>query len=560
MNKIFTKKYLILRILAILAPFRIRLIFAGISLISVVVAVLSIGALVRDFIDHTGSNLPTFKILLFILIFGLASFFRSYLINTTSEFAALIVKREAYSAVLYSSCGAIERSIFSDLSIRINSDSEQVAKLITDLFSFFVRNAIMSLGSISLMFAISAKLSILAFCIICFVTFFAIFFDTKIRNVIKEAEYAKLQYSSFATESIINHKIIYALSGQEMLKSYFYNLTKDYEGKLQKRIKLRSIFFASVITTMLILVTLLIWFGNFEVSKGQISSGDLASFLFYATMGIVSFGGIIELIGNLDKTFIACERILELIDEHKLDQRKLDDLSNINRKNLKEFQLEQYIDLHKIEYKYNNVGAGNSEARLVGPFNTRLYFRKCNVIIGPSGCGKTTLLNSLLGICRPCSGEFKIGNNSYSQIDRTSFATISIAYVPQEPMLFGGTLEENISFFEQDPDLEEIKRIITGLGLNDFVDSLPEGLKANIGSLGGKISGGQKQRMAIARALYRNPEILIMDEPTSQLDENNASKVLDYVIDLMKNKTIIASAHSANMINRADVIVNLEII
>ncbi|MDX1916611.1 MAG: ABC transporter ATP-binding protein [Rickettsiaceae bacterium] len=537
---------IIYKILARLALFKVRLFFAGCALIAVVFLMLNIGGLARDFVDHAGSNIQVVEILVCGVLFGFASFWRSYLINTISEFTALIIKKEAYLSLISSSCSQVESESFSEQAIIINSDSDQIAKLITDLFSFLVRNIIMGVGSIILMLALSVKLSLGVLMIIISLSCFAKIFDQKIRALIKDVELAKANNSNFVTESIINHKIIHIFNTQNNMSNFFNQLAKDYEITLTKRIKLRALFFASIVSLMLIFTSLLVWYGTLEELKGNMTSGDLVSFFFYAGLGMMSFGGIIELLSNLDKTFASCQRIFSIIENQggkiSQDQEKL--------------ELSGYLDLNSIEYKYS-TGLDAGGLIHLGPFNFRILFGKFNVLVGPSGSGKTTILNLLMGVYKPYSGKFLNNNIAIKNLNQNTSNVSYLYYVPQDSMLFGASIKDNISFFEENPDIDFIKQILLGLGLEEFLDSLSLGIETNIGSLATKISGGQKQRIAIARALYQKPEILILDEATSQLDKDNENKVLDYLLEFMKDKTIIASAHRQNMIERADIVIDI---
>lgn len=538
-------KNLLLRIFKFLKKYQPRLFLAAISLLTVVSCILLLGKQMQHFVDSNllinGHSLT--NTIFLITIFGSASFLRSYIINSTAEFAASDVKREAYSKLLNFSSTEMDKYNYSDLSTRINSDCESICKIIIDFTSFYVRNALTTIGGIIFMFYASAKLSIGVFALIGSITFIATKISKKVRKLTKDAENAKLKSSNLVLESIINSKVIFSFDTSNTLQNYFDNLNNAAKSKISKRLKFRSLFFASVITSLLFIIIAILWYGSLEVQSGNLSSGKLVSFLFYSFLTALSFGGIIEMMNDLEKNLIAAERIFEIIDSKAIQQdtNKLIDLKNFKN-----------IELKNLSYKYSK----DNKENVIENLNIDIKENQFNVIAGTSGVGKTTILNIILGLYKPLSGEIKIGNDSYDYITPKMW-NHKIAYVPQDSLLFSGSIIENITLFSDNPDISIIESIIEKLNLTDLINSLENGINTDIGSLASKISGGQKQRIALARALYKKPEILILDEATSQLDEKTEQKILDYLIKNFKNKTIICVAHRKGAIDRAENLINL---
>ena len=137
--------------------------------------------------------------------------------------------------------------------------------------------------------------------------------------------------------------------------------------------------------------------------------------------------------------------------------------------------------------------------------------------VGESGAGKTTLLNLLTGFCLPTTGMLTVDGRDITKIDLHSYRNF-LAVVPQSTILFSGTIRDNITYGVPSISEEELQRVISAAGLTDVIASLPQGLDTKAGEHGDKLSGGQKQRISIARALIRNPQVIILDEATSALD------------------------------------------
>lgn len=539
------KQNLIFRILSFLKSYRLRLLIAGTSLITVVGCTLLLGYEIQKYIDTNSKINPSTLIstTIIVLVFGMASFLRSYIINSTAEFASNDVKREAFNKLLKMDATNFDEFKYSDLSSRINTDSELISKIIIDFTSFYIRNALTTIGGIVLMFSNSFKLSIGVFAVIALITFIATTISKKVRNLSKKSEDAKQKVSNLVFESIINYKVIFSFNASNNLNCFFDKLNVDAKNKINDRLKFRSIFFASVITSLLLIITAIVWFGSVEVENGNLTSGKLVSFLFYSFLTSVSFGGIIEMMNDLQKNLAGAERIFEIIDykTYNKEENKLLELDNF-----------ETIKLNNISYKYSK----DNKTNIIDNVNVSFIENKLNVIQGTSGVGKTTILNIILGLYKPLNGEIIIGKNKFNYLTPKMWGN-KISYVPQDNLLFSGTILENVSFFDLNPDLDKINKIITGLNLNKLITSLSDGMNSDIGSLATKISGGQKQRIAIARALYTSPKILILDESTSQLDEKTENDILDYITSFSDDLTIICVAHRKEAIKRADNLINL---
>ncbi|MDX1923673.1 MAG: ABC transporter ATP-binding protein [Rickettsiaceae bacterium] len=547
-SKAINNKDLLIRILNLLRPFRLKLIFAAISLIAVVICLLSIGRVIKKFIDDSASIMPFYQLVILIISFGAASFVRSFFVNIIAEYAASNAKKDAYVSMLYLDVNKIDNYSFSDLASRINSDSEQISKVVTDLVSFFIRNSLTSLGGVIMMLLTSPKLSLMSFLVIGIITFCARLLSKKIRELAAKAESAKSIASNIVLESVINYRVIRAFSAESAMIEYFDKLNIDAQNKVALRLKYRSIFFASTITSMLLTITGIVWYGNVQVQSGLLSSGTLASFLFYAFMTSVSFGGIIEMMGDLDKSMVKCSRLFEIISEK----------SESSSKDIISLKNESFLELRNISYFFSSGTISEGKKNdIISNINIKFEVGKFSVITGRSGLGKTTLLNLIVGIYSPEGGEFLVGSRTYKKFSPEMWGD-NLAYVPQDPMLFSGTIIDNITFFEKNPDHKKVMEILEGLDLKEFVESLENGVFSETGSLSTKISGGQKQRIAIARALYKEPELLIMDEATSQLDEATETRLLNFVKKTLSGKTIICVAHRRGAIEKADIIINLE--
>ena len=189
--------------------------------------------------------------------------------------------------------------------------------------------------------------------------------------------------------------------------------------------------------------------------------------------------------------------------------------------------------------------------------NIEIPARKMTAIIGPSGSGKTTMADIMIGLLKPTSGYLKINDEMLNGRHLHDWR-YSVGYVPQEPFLFNDTIHANLLYARADASLEDIWLALEMAAAAKFVRTLPEGLNTVIGERGIRISGGERQRIALARALTRRPELLLLDEATSSLDADNEKQIQDAIEGIQGKQTIVVIAHRLSTIQRADWIIVLD--
>ncbi len=177
-------------------------------------------------------------------------------------------------------------------------------------------------------------------------------------------------------------------------------------------------------------------------------------------------------------------------------------------------------------------------------------------IVGPSGVGKTTLISLLLRFYRPTTGEIFYGNRPASTLEIRSLRS-RFGYVPQETILLSGSIIENLRYGNSDAAEEEVRRAARAAGIDDFITKLPEGYDTVIGERGARLSEGQKQRISIARALVRDPDVLIMDEPTSALDSQTEAAIFRSLPEMFGKKTVFIISHRLTPIRGADLVIEI---
>ncbi|MBQ5926469.1 MAG: ABC transporter ATP-binding protein, partial [Clostridia bacterium] len=199
----------------------------------------------------------------------------------------------------------------------------------------------------------------------------------------------------------------------------------------------------------------------------------------------------------------------------------------------------------------------NSDKLVVNNFNLSVKAGERIAIVGSSGSGKSTVMNLIIGLLSPTSGEIYVDGIPISEISMQSYRKF-LSVVPQNSILFSGSIRENITYGLPTYTEQEFQQAVSDANITEFLDQLPDGLNSNVGEHGDKLSGGQKQRISIARALIRNPKILILDEATSALDNVSEYHVQKAIDKLIASRTTFIVAHRLSTIRNADRIVVME--
>ena len=276
---------------------------------------------------------------------------------------------------------------------------------------------------------------------------------------------------------------------------------------------------------------------------GKIEVGDI---VLYQSMFSQINGGVsvlISMMPSMSAGFDSLASISEIMNATDVE-------INIGKKSVK--GIDGRVEFKNLCYKYPNT-----EQMIIKNLNLKVEAGECIAFVGSSGSGKSTIMNIIIGLLKPLEGDFLVDGKSISELNLTNYRH-HISVVPQNSILFAGTIRENITYGLSRYSEEELQNVVEMANLNEFVKDLPNGLDTVIGEHGDKLSGGQKQRVTIARALIRNPRILILDEATSALDNISEYQVQKAISKSIKGRTTFIVAHRLSTIRDADRIVVME--
>ena len=303
-----------------------------------------------------------------------------------------------------------------------------------------------------------------------------------------------------------------------------------------------------VIALVFSAIAIVLWMGGYDVIAGRMSGGELASFVFYAVVAAGSVAALSDIFGDLQRAAGPMDRIVELLQtQPAIIAPALP--KSFHAKNEKE----NIIYFESVSFSYP------SRPDQLALNKVSLHIKKGQHIgfAGGSGSGKTTLFQLLLRFYDPQQGIICIDGLDIKQVDPIALRQ-RFAFVAQDPVIFSGTLAENIRYSNPSASMEDIRRAADAALVTEFLPSLPQGFDTFLGERGTRLSGGQRQRVEIARAILRNADILLFDEATSQIDNENERLVQQALERLMQGRTTLTIAHRLSTLRGCDQIYVLE--
>lgn len=316
--------------------------------------------------------------------------------------------------------------------------------------------------------------------------------------------------------------------------------TDELETKQKFLLKQEGSNRAVTDTAILLCSMVMLFAGCILYNKGQV---DFTQVIIPLIALMSSFGPVVaisNLSNNLFHTIAAGNRVLDLLEEEPA-------VEEVNGNDVTEFA----------DMKLKNVSFSYDEEVILEDFNMDIKQNKIIGIYGKSGCGKSTLLKLLMRFWEVDNGSITIGGKNINEINTSDLRKMQ-SFVTQDTYLFNDTIANNIGIAKENATMEEIIAAAKKASIHDFIMSLPNGYDSKVGELGGNLSGGEKQRIGIARAFLHDAPMILLDEPTSNLDSLNEGIILKSLMESKENKTIIIVSHRKSTMNIADVVLDVE--
>jgi ABC-type multidrug transport system fused ATPase/permease subunit len=482
-------------------------------------------------------------VVLLLINFGLQaifSFFRIYFGTIVVENSMKDLRNQAYNKLVSMPMDFFNRNKVGELTSRISTDITLIQETLSVTLTEFFRQILTVIICVVALGFISIKLSLIMLSIIPVIALIAVFWGRYIRKLSK-AQQDRLAESNQVVEETLTGIINVKAFANEFFETMRYrHLTGEARKLAIKNSVSRAIFISVIMFCMFGGITFVIWKGTNMVQTGELLMSDFFSFIFYTIFIGISFASIPELFSSIQKTVGGTEKLMDLID---LDTEKV----NITSEKGKSHELKGRIEFQNIEFAYPT----RPEMQVLKGVSFGVEPGQQLALVGSSGSGKSTIVSMVLQFYKPDKGQILIDGKPASEYDLT-YLRNHMALVPQEVILFSGTIRENIAYGKPNASMEEIREAARQANALDFIESFPDQFDTLVGDRGIQLSGGQKQRIAIARAVLKDPVILLLDEATSSLDSQSERIVQDALDKLMAGRTTIVVAHRLSTIRNVD--------
>jgi ATP-binding cassette, subfamily B, bacterial len=541
------------RLLPFLARYRWQVVVALVALLVAATATLVVPVAVRRVFDNgfTGENAGLvdqyFAVMLAVVaLLAIGSSVRFYFVMWIGERVVADVRDHLFRHLTVLTPSFYESQRTGEVISRLTADTTQIKSAFSSTASVALRNLVMLLGALVMMVYTSPRLSGLAALAIPLIVLPLVIYGRRVRALSRMAQDTLADSAAFAQERLSAIATVQSNTQEAHTVDAFSAATRTAFGAAAKRTRARAVLTFAIILVSLGAIVGLLWFGARDVMAGTLSGGTLSQFVLYAVFAASSLGQLSEVWGEVQLAAGAAERISELLDEKPSIQTPENAIPL-------PAPARGTVAFKAVDFHY--------PTRPAAPVLRNVSFTakagEVVAIVGPSGAGKTTIFALLQRFHDPQSGLITVDGRNIASADLLSLRN-AIATVPQDPVIFSGSIAENIRFGNPGANPAEVEAAAKAARADGFIRALPQGYATLLGERGVTLSGGQRQRIAIARAILRNAPILLLDEATSALDAESEALIQQALEHVTQNRTTLVIAHRLATVRHADRILVLD--
>ncbi len=539
------------RLFGLARPYRGRLVIAGICLLVSSLLSLVLPWMIQQLIDSVLVQRNAFRlgeaVLSLLAIFVVQAAFNfgyTYQLAFTGERLVADLRRRVFAHLQTLSLAFYDNQRVGELTSRLSNDVTVVQSGLTGNLLGMVQQIVTLVGGLIIIIVTDWRLIIVAALLLPPLMIIGTWFGRRLERTSTEAQAALGTATTVLEETLSAPRVVKAFGREEYEVGRYGAAVEDSFRLAMRRARLRAVFVPLITLLSFAALAGVLWFGGQEVLAGRITPGQLISLMLYMMMVAGPLGGLAGVYAQFQEAAGAARRLFELLDTVPTVGEAPDAVAL-------PLPVRGAVTFAGVEFAYGGgppVLQGVSLAIAPG---------EVVALVGPSGAGKTTLASLIPRFYDPVAGQVTLDGHNLRGITQASLRGV-IAVVPQDPLLFGGTVRENIGYGRLGASDEEIAAAARAANAAGFISDLPDGYATVIGERGVKLSGGQRQRIAIARALLHNPAVLILDEATSSLDTESEALVRQALDRLMRGRTTVVIAHRLSTVERADRIVVLD--
>ena len=481
-----------------------------------------------------------------IIIIGLQAVFavtHNYIFGFVGHRMTTDFRVEFFSHIQSLSLRFFQERRVGEILSRMSNDISVIENALVTIPVALLRQSITLLGAMTIILYLNWKLTGLIILILPPLMIFARVFGRRVKMFSAKLQDELAQAVVVLEEVISSIKIVKSFTREPYERDRFQGKIETAFDRAVDKLKVSSFFGPFILGLTFLVSALLIWYGGYQVMQGATTPGELAAFFLYALIIAGPIGTFIRLYTQVQEASGSIHRVYEIFDTQPLIQNPDNPIA---------------IGVLEGRIQFDNITFGYRETtEVIHDVSLDILPGQTAALVGPSGAGKSTLIKLLFRFFDPSTGTIRLDGHDIRTLDRKSFLS-QIALVPQETLLFGGTVKENILYGKLDATDTELKEAAQKANAHEFIMDMEKGYNTVVGEKGAKLSGGERQRIAIARAILKDPKILVLDEATSSLDNRSESLIQDALETLMFERTTFIIAHRLSTIHKADQIIVLD--
>ncbi|MBL8206731.1 MAG: ABC transporter ATP-binding protein [Blastocatellia bacterium] len=437
----------------------------------------------------------------------------------------------------------LARTKLGDIVSRINNDVAEIQRVAADTLLALVGNIVFLLGSVAIMVWLNWRLFLLSIALVPMAVVVLRRFQNRLSDQIKQMRERSAEIGSFLIETLIGMRLVVTSTAEAREVNRFRARNRSFIDAMLS-MQLTSFFSGALPGTILTLSTAAVFlFGGKLVIEGAMTIGALVAFMAYHLRLLTPVQSCFGLYTNLMTARVSLRRVFELLDT-PVDVRE-----STNAKPLEAVQ--ESIEFEGVIFRHDRDNLVLDEVSFQIPAG------KICAIVGPSGAGKSTIADLLLRFYDPEVGTVRLDGHDARAL-RLHDLRRTVALVDQVPFLLNASIAENIAYARPEALPEDIIAAAQAAAIHDFIEGLPDGYATQVGERGLTLSAGERQRIAIARALLRQPSVIVLDEPTSALDPLTEQSLTTTLSTLLKGRTAIIITHRMSLVEIADLVIVLE--
>ena len=488
-------------------------------------------------------NYIVISIIVVFIIRGIAFYGQSYLMNYVGQRVIIDIRKAVFEKLQRLSLDFYDKNKTGTIMSYVTNDVNALQSAMVENVVEMVTESVILIASIVMMIYLDWRLFLVTFSTFPVVLLFIDQFGKRIRKSGSRIQEATADITSVLQETVSSARVIKSFVREEYEINRFAKENMNNFRANMKYAQLSATLTPTIEFVAAVGVTIILWYGGNSVIDGTITAGSLVAFLTYAVNISNPIKRLSRVIGNIQRAMAAAQRVFDVLDLPE------------SIKNLPEAKV---LPTVKGQVSFNNVSFSyNPGEQVLNNVSFSVKPGEMIAFVGPSGAGKSTVASLLPRFYDVTDGSITIDGHDIRHVTLDSLRE-QVGIVPQETVLFNGSVYDNILYGRLDATQEEVEAAAKAANAHNFIMDLPKGYQTMLGDRGVNISGGQRQRISIARAILKNPQILILDEATSALDTESERVVQEALDRLMIGRTSFVIAHRLSTIKNADKIMVLE--